>query len=559
MIFSRRNFLRYILPSAFIVDATLNKSEASPVAIANDNTHLDNNAVLSASPSHYKAQYSSQPDDTAAVLTAINDCIKNNKYLDLRGGPWKISKTLDLTGVKSIITDWSGRLIINTDNFQATNNSNFAVIIGNPDSDYKTDRANYTTVNGLLCIIAEDRKIPLNGLFIKGSLLSFDSIRVIGFNGSGIVLSSVWDSSFKSLSSELCGNVHKYQIAIISGGDTSNCLSIDRIQSERAFHKCLYINAIRSTLNTLHAERTTILTRDDGSSLSSSLKYTNVSITLSNCVLNQVIHDTSAKSNDLSKSEKIVADKSSVVLNLVDTILNSAHLNGCVLSTSMAIRSQFNSVFCESWFFEDIQSIDNSSIDCSNISKTLVITRNLLLQNSNLASLTMPENAHDILIDKCKISNVSISKKITGNILFRSCLFQPEMELLETGSQSDTTPQISLSANIPVSFNDCIFLGKVKGMQNSQAIFKGGFINDADIASGFVGQFYNVQIKKFTFSGEAAFITNQCIIEDVISWSPPKNLIAPLGVKSEIMSVQNGHSQYYSPGNNGQWLLKQKD
>jgi hypothetical protein len=546
MFFSRRNFLRYLLPSIFIAETSINNSSAS----ANEASDIPiKGKTRYVSPLDYKNKIQSS-DDTEAINSAIRDAIQKNYCLDLRGGPWRIKKSIDLTEVKSIITDWSGRILVNSDDFQCDNNSGFSVTIGNPELSYKKGRANYTQVLGLLCIISENRNKPLNGLYIKGSLLNFDSIRIIGFNGNGLNLSSVWDSTFSSISCELCGNIDKYQIDINSGGDTSNCLAIERIQSERAFHKCLYINAIRSTFNTIHAERTTILTKNDGSQLSSPLKYTNISITLSNGVINQIIHDTSTQISDLGPHEIIAGNKSSISINLVNTVLNSALMSNCILSTSIASRSKFNAVICESWYFGNTKNITDSSINCSKVDKVISLSKNISLRDSSISSLTIIKNSQNILIDKCNVEALNINESVLGDIIFRSCSFPATMVLGETGKGKSA--EVTVSNRLPVTFSDCTFLGIITGETFSQAIFRGGYIERVNLASQFIGQFYNVQINRFNYSGIPTFITNQCVIAKVDSWGPPENLIAPIGIRTERPGIETKNT-FISQGVSGKW------
>ncbi|WP_162557635.1 hypothetical protein [Klebsiella michiganensis] len=105
-------------------------------------------------------------------------------------------------------------------------------------------------------------------------------------------LSAVWDGAFKSLSAELCGNTSDYQIGIVSEGDTSNCLNIGRIQSERVYNKCLIISCIRFVINEIHAEWVVVLSISDREiTLRSGLEYINVLVNIGNAVINQIIHD----------------------------------------------------------------------------------------------------------------------------------------------------------------------------------------------------------------------------------------------------------------------------
>ncbi|WP_205837538.1 hypothetical protein [Klebsiella quasipneumoniae] len=70
-------------------------------------------------------------DNTAAVMNAITESVLTGVGLDLRGGPWRINQTVDLTLVKNIITDYSGRFLINPATFIAKHDRKFVVTFGN--------------------------------------------------------------------------------------------------------------------------------------------------------------------------------------------------------------------------------------------------------------------------------------------------------------------------------------------------------------------------------------------------------------------------------------------
>lgn len=53
--------------------------------------------------------------------------------VDLRGGPWRITKTADFSGIYSVVSDWSGRFLVDPNNFTASHVANYALTFGNPD------------------------------------------------------------------------------------------------------------------------------------------------------------------------------------------------------------------------------------------------------------------------------------------------------------------------------------------------------------------------------------------------------------------------------------------
>jgi hypothetical protein len=124
------------------------------------------------------------------------------------------------------------------------------------------------------------------------------------------------------------------------------------------------------------------------------------------------------------------------------------------------------------------------------------------------------------------------------------------MVLGETGKGKSA--EVTVSNRLPVTFSDCTFLGIITGETFSQAIFRGGYIERVNLASQFIGQFYNVQINRFNYSGIPTFITNQCVIAKVDSWGPPENLIAPIGIKTERPGIETKNT-FISQGVSGKW------
>ena len=110
-------------------------------------------------------------DNTSAVLQAIEACKAFGFGLDLRGGPWRITQTVDLTSVRSIISDWNGRFLVDPQKFMAKHAANYVITFGNPDTDFRSDRAVYTCVHGVLGVVSDNRNTELNGVWFKGALL----------------------------------------------------------------------------------------------------------------------------------------------------------------------------------------------------------------------------------------------------------------------------------------------------------------------------------------------------------------------------------------------------
>ncbi|WP_162557626.1 hypothetical protein [Klebsiella michiganensis] len=477
-------------------------------------------------------------DSTKCILQAIDFAVENQLALDLRGGPWRVTQPLNLTNVKQVITDWTGRLIVNPNDFSDANL--FVVYFGQPNVNFHQNRAVYNSVVGCFIIISESRDSQLNGFYIKGNFLSFDSIRAINFNGTGIHISATWDSTFTSLSAELCGNEQKYQIAIEDGGDTSNCLSISRIQSERAYHRCLAIACIRSVINAIHAERTQILSTNDGTKkLISGLSYVNVVINVGNTTINQFMHDSMPSKN-----------YSSVILNLDQSSIRDAQFSTCVVVSNFGRCSSFENISMLKYYtghglkdssFNNLKILD-SFFPFSNINVSGGVYKNVVV-----------EDGRRVIFSRSRIYSLSLSRD-SKNTLFSDCVFINELTFEDADDNYSVKNSRSGVIASQVVFSDCIFNGVIRGGKNSMALFKGGVIKKAKLKSRTRFTFNNVIIDDFDFEGEPLYLTENCKFGQVHSWSPPNNGEAYInGAKTEFQDDKVNHQYTYSAINR-KWI-----
>lgn len=476
-------------------------------------------------------------DNTGAVLLAITKAKEFNMALDLRRGPWRIKESLDLTDVKQVITDWSGRFILDPTDFKSSTLSNYAIIIGNPDKNFREKRAQYNSIIGVLVVFSENRESELNGVFIKGSLLSIDSIRVVNFNGAGITISSTWDSTVKSLSAELSGNLSEFQIGIFSGGDTCNCLSISRIQSERAFHKCLSINCIRSVINNIHAERTSILSHDDGSKkVKSGLNYVNIIINIGNSVINQLIHDVVTSNNSRSP------DKSSVMMNIDRSTINDIHMTKSIVSSNFGRGSIFNNVTCSSWYLS--KGIKGCIINNATVFNILEIDSNIKLNNGVFNNINLLKASESLILDGVKVDNVYLNSD-TENCFFNTCTIMNSITF--STEHAYDTPENT------VTFVDTTINCTLRGVEKSRAVFIRGYIKDVNLESECFYEFHSVQISKFQFKGLAAFVTRDCRAKHVKNWSVPDFRDFTSGAITERLGQGAGRIFIFNSDGNQKW------
>ncbi|WKM78433.1 hypothetical protein Q2T69_04785 [Klebsiella oxytoca] len=450
---------------------------------------------------------SSTVDNTVAMQSAINAA--SGKVLDLRGGPWRVSATLDFTSLRGIITDYTGRILVNPVGFSALHSRKFAVTFGNPDTPFGSNRCNHFTCIGYLLVESDNRDAELSGVYIKGALMSFGSIRATRFNGHGLRADAWWDSSVASISYELCGNTSLYALDLNPHGDTSNCLFIGRIQVEQAYHKQMNINIIRSVIGSIHSERLKILTLDDGTTgLPSGLTYQNTNINITNTTIGQMILDAAEDT-----AAGTVSVNPSVRLNLYESEVSSFYLATSVVSSTFGQ----NGVVKSSSFYKYYNpSYSVTMIGCR-VTRTagdglaVVGGSGFLALNCTFDTFTPDYNSSGITLQKCTI-NATYNSTNTGvsGVVFDQTTFN--------GNVSGTGPT---EVSKPTEFRSCNILGTFSGTFQHRAIIKGGYINAVSLVSRAYAEFESVKGGSFTYTGDRAFVTRGCSFTTVTLWGPP--------------------------------------
>lgn len=450
---------------------------------------------------------SSGTDNTAALQSAI--AAANGKILDLRGGPWRVTATLDFTNLRGIITDYTGRILINPVGFTALHSRKFAVTFGNPDTPFGSNRCNHFTCVGYLLVESDNRDAELSGVYIKGALMNFGSIRATGFNGHGLRADAWWDSSAASISIERCGNVTLFALDLNPFGDTTNCLSLTRIQVEQAYHKQMNINIIRSWIGSIHSERLKILTLDDGTTrLPSGLTYQNTNINITNTTIDQMILDAAEDT-----AAGTVSVTPSVRLNLYESVVNSFYLATSVVSSTFGQNGAINS----SSFYKYYNPSYSVTMTGCRVTRTagdglaLVGGSGFLAVNCAFDTFTPDYNSSGITLQKCTI-NAAYNSTNTGvsGVVFDQTTFN--------GNVSGTGPT---EVSKPTEFRSCNILGTFSGTFQHRAILKGGYINAVSLVSRAYAEFESVKGGSFTYTGDRAFVTRGCSFTTVTLWGPP--------------------------------------
>ncbi|WP_421074092.1 hypothetical protein [Klebsiella quasipneumoniae] len=475
---------------------------------------------------------------TADNNQAIQDMLAFAKLfgfgVDLRGGPWRITETADFLGIYSVLSDWSGKFLVDSNNFTAAHTANYVLTFGDPDGDAYTGRASYVCITGTIGIVSDNRDVELNGVYFKGSHFDVGYVRVNGLNGSAIMLSAVWDSLFTRLSAQDSGNINNYQVGIVSGGDTSNCLKISAIQSENAYHKCLIIGCIRSEIGNIHAERTSVLTTNDGTTgLQSTLTYTNVLINVGNTSIGQIIHDcrTTGTAPDGSP---LAATNSSVVVNLDYTSsIKDASFSGSIGNTMFGRNSTYGQMGFLDWYFGGA-NVSNLTFIGPRCIGTLHPNQKAKFINGTYNAVVPLFGAADLDFDNCDITSLTFPNNIGGNISFRKCRYPASFTLGDTKQPTGFTGDSTLGeTKRPVFFDDCEFLGTVAGAYRARAIFRDCMIATVALVSRAAFNFKGCKITTFGYSGDRAFTTERCAVTTVSSWGVPNQILYPIGAITE--------------------------
>lgn len=452
---------------------------------------------------------STTTDNTAAVQAAAAAAAARGCELNLVGGPWRITETIDMTNIRRVNTDFSGRLLVNPANFTPKHTNGYVITWGNPDTAYGTERCTHNVLVGTLLVSADNRNTSLHGIFIKGALLNFGAMRAVGFNGFGIRLGATWDSTFLSLSTELCGNTNDYALSVDPFGDTSNCLNVGRIQCERSYHKQMRINAIRSEFHNIHAERMFILTLDDGTiNLPSGLNYENSYFLLSNSAVYQGLID--AMENIAVGT---VTTTPSVRLSLYASSAVSLGLGNCVVTTTYGQTSTINSTTFYKYYNP---SYPVTLISCRMTSSakdgTSVLGGSGISMINCVMDIIQPDySTSKLVLRGCTINNdYSNTRTGVSGVLFDACVF--EGNIIHTGPSA---------SNEPTKFLNCTIKGVFIGAFQHRCVVEGGWISSINLASRSFAKFINVRSTSFNYSGDRGFITRGCEIDNVVSWGTP--------------------------------------
>ncbi|XID91031.1 hypothetical protein ACF3MZ_21265 [Paenibacillaceae bacterium WGS1546] len=233
-------------------------------------------------------------------------------------------------------------------------------------------------------IVGDRNKV--NGILFSGlnaglggflGWLDASYLRTYNLDGFGIKIDTVYDSSFKGLSVELCGNADEYAFSVLSTNDTTNVSTFDRIQVERSYSKAMSIAAstLSCVFSNIHSERTT----GDGTSYTHDLRG-------DSCIFNGAR----------------IESNTNVRIRL-----------GGVNSQYNSFRCVGSDVYLE-WFQNDVNTEING-LSCNNVYVLGPFSPKWVLRNIKVSALFDVANSNDVNVYDSYLSNVSV--RSNGSIL----------------------------------------------------------------------------------------------------------------------------------------------
>jgi hypothetical protein len=486
-------------------------------------------------PVHFGAVPDGVTDSTEALRRYI--AASTRKTVDFRGNFWRISGTLDLTAVATVIADNSCVFQVNQTRFSGS----WVITIGDPRLPYNQGRASRVTLIGVLVIDGVNRGSALNGVYLKGQWLNIGHIRVGKFNGIGVQQTAVWDSTIDRISVELCGNSTSFAYEQSGGGDTHNATHINSLQVEQSYDKALSISGIRDVIDNIHCERTYITTTNDGiATLPSGLNYITCRFNMGNSIVNQGIIDAypGAAAPD---GIPCVSSAPSIVFAMDYSTMNNIAAAGSVISCSFGRQAEYNGLIAKDFYVSEPAA--KITLRSPRIDGTLYLGSEIIVENGVINKFTPRNNAYNIMIDGGTITTIEYIKNVRGLITLNNVTISGDILDLKspTGSSSGT----SVGALYPpTTFNNCK-LSNVYGSFGSRAIFNGGYIASVALASQCAFEFYNTKVGAFGYLGNQAFITRGVQADIVNSWAQPSHYIWPAGTITERVGYSAGEAIVY--------------
>lgn len=482
------------------------------------------------SPLDYGAVGDGSFDDTDGWTKAVAVARTTGRSLDLRGKSWKLTAKVDMSFLRTVLID-TPLLDART---AGTPADQYLLTFGDPTVDGnngRSDRLNIVGELNLVCL--DERAVPRRGVFIKGAHMNLGHVMANGYNGTGAYVDTLWDSTAGRVMTERCGNVSSSALVMTSNGDTTNCLKIMSIQCELSFGKGLFLNLIRSEVGNIHCEKTYVLTTNDGTAaMQNGATYVNHQLILGNCKIGQAFVDALPANTAIPGGGTTPTGRMNISIYGDDSnIQNWQCPNTDVIVTGgrnltlskFNVNSLYQNGPANGSTFNDITAFDR-----------IVVGEGVTLGAPKADVIDMAFNARNVNVFGGQARIVEFTQNIRGNINF----YGTQIEAL------GNTKAAAAFYSQP-SFNDCS-IQTYYGAFNARAVFRGGLIATATLASQTAADFRGVEFGSFVHNGNPSFITDSaCKAFVVTNWSQPTNFAWPAGTITVRLGYTAGAAKHY--------------
>lgn len=475
-------------------------------------------------------------DDTASWRAAAEVCRISGRALDVRGKDWKLTGPVDLSFIRTILAD---KPVLDARGV-GTAADEYLLRVGDPTVDGNSGRSDRLCLFGQLALVClDERAVPRRGIYLKGGQMCVDQLSASNYNGTGIHLASVWDSTFTRLITELCGNINSYSIlgdADIEGN--LNCLKISALQCEQAIDKGVFFNCIRSEIGNIHAERLRVTSTNDGSgALPNGTTYVSHRFLLGNSKVGQAIFQClpAGVPVPVPGGGNTVSNKMNILLYADDSDINTWATGDAGSSVDIMVvggaRLRMANVGCNALY----QTAPANTTTLENISAATLMKfgegvtfMGLRCDRFDLFSNSRNINGSDLA---CRI--LEFSDNIRGNI---------NISGLRADAVGDTRAAAAFYAQ-PTFTNATV--QTYYGAFNARAVFISGLIATANLASQTAAEFRGVTFGTFQHNGNPSFITDAgCTAFVVTNWSKPTNFAWPRGTVTVRLGYLAGAAKH---------------
>ncbi|WP_151840763.1 hypothetical protein [Acinetobacter soli] len=431
-----------------------------------------------------------QIDDQIILNKAIIEADRRLMSLDIRGSVWGINGPVYCIKQMQLLCDWTSYISVNS---YGVFPEGWAVMFGDPSVTWTAGRA-LITIIGKLRVECGTRVNNLNGVIFKGAWHSVESVRVYNFNGTGVMLDSMHDSAFQDISVELSGNGEDYAFVCSSNDDTSNCLSIGRLQVEQSFQRGIYITkTIRSLFENIHSER--LYVTDKTSKPTTVGRDINHVINVDNTQINQALFQSDSDADFFVRMDGVASN------------FGAIRVHGNLYSEYGGILT-YDSCACDSYTqYTAAGSTVFNSLSCEN----LKLLRDVTINQADVTNFIYGYQCSNITFNGGSVDNVGGGDSSTlalGAYIFNNVKI---INVYKTGASADLTH---------TAFNDCSITNFYGAYQNNCKVV-GGKIKNCDLNTDMYADFTNTQFENFKGNSGIAYTTRNCIATGTTSWSLP--------------------------------------